>query len=320
MADIGKDALPLEIIGLNTKYNFGQTLSNLEVSIKNQGRDSLTGVQSKLLIKNANKVVYKSSSELDTFAPRQAKGHFVNVGLKLSKVGLYEVYLISYHPQDNNVLNDTLINIFEVGIDKDVLLDYVDSPQANKTYQTKQGMYPRVLIRNVGQDSASSIGNIIYTISNGFPQKIWYSDTVNFASINPNDSLWITFKKRLEIIDMGIHYVKAYISSKLDSIPDNDTIACAFNVELNSLHEFQNQHLKISPNPVKNRFTIVSTNTILNFILYDNLGREIDCKIIDGQLNKNSIECELPKNLSSAVYFLKVMTNKGLLSYPIFVE
>jgi hypothetical protein len=181
-------------------------------------------------------------------------------------------------------------------------------------------MYPRILIRNVGQDSTSSKGNIIYTISNGFPQKIWYSDTANFASINPTDSLWITFKKRVEIMDIGIHYIKAYLSSKLDSIPDNDTIACAFNVELNSLREFQNEQLIISPNPVKNKFTIVSTNAILNFTLFDNLGREIECKIIDGQLNNNSIECELPKNMSSAVYFLKVMTNKGLLSYPIFVE
>jgi hypothetical protein len=320
VADIGKDALPVEIIGLNAKYNFGQTLSKIEVSIKNQGRDSLVGVQSKLFIKNANKIVYTSNLVTDTFSPRQAKGRFVSVGLKLNKVGLYEVYLITYHPLDNNVMNDTLINIFEVGIDKDLMLDYVDSPQANKTYQTNQVMFPRVLIRNIGQDSMSSSGNIIYTITTGFPEKVWYSDTASVASMLPKDSFWIVFKKRAEIMDIGIHYVKVYLSSKLDSIPDNDTIDCAFNVELNSLNDLKNESVKISPNPVKNRFTIVSTNAILNFILYDNLGRKIDCKIIDGQLNNSNLECELPKNLSSAVYFLKVMTNKGLVSYPIFVE
>jgi hypothetical protein len=196
----------------------------------------------------------------------------------------------------------------------------LDSPQANKIYQTKQGMYPRVLLRNIGQDSVSSTGNIVYTISNGFPQKAWYRDTVQFASINPNDSSWITFKKRVELVDVGVHYVTTYLLSRVDSIADNDTFNCVFAVELNRLNEIANEYLKISPNPVKNRFTIVSTNAILNFILYDNLGREIECKIIDGQLNKNSIECELPKNLSSAIYFLKVMTNQGLVSYPIFVE
>jgi hypothetical protein len=91
-------------------------------------------------------------------------------------------------------------------------------------------------------------------------------------------------------------------------------------VELNSLNEIRNEILTISPNPVKNGFTIISTTEILNFMLYDNLGRKIECKIIDGQLNNKSLQCELPKNLSSAVYFLKIMTNKGLLSYPIFVE
>jgi hypothetical protein len=121
-------------------------------------------------------------------------------------------------------------------------------------------------------------------------------------------------------MDVGVHYVTTYLLSRVDSIADNDTFNCVFAVELNSLNEFQNVHLKISPNPVKNKFTIISTNAILNFTLFDNLGREIECKIIDGQLNKNRIECELPNNMSSAVYFLKVMTIKGLLSYPIFVE
>ena len=86
------------------------------------------------------------------------------------------------------------------------------------------------------------------------------------------------------------------------------------------MNDLKIQSVKISPNPVKNRFTIVSTNAILNFILYDNLGREIDCKIIDGQLNNSTLECELPKTIPSAVYFLKVITNKGLVSFPIFVE
>lgn len=320
MADIGKDALPMEIIGLKAKYYFGQTLNKLEVAIKNQGRDSLVGVQSKLLIKNKNKVVYASTIFIDTFSPRQAKGRFVNIGLKLNQIGFYEVYLITFHPQDNNVLNDTLINIFEVGIDKDIMLDYVDSPQANKIYQTKQGMYPRVLLRNIGQDSVNSAGNIIYTISNGFPQKVWYRDTVQFTSIVPKDSSWITFKKRVELMDVGVQYVTTYLSSRVDSIAINDTFNCVFAVELNSLNEIRNELLSISPNPVKNRFTIISTSAILNFILYDNLGRKIECKIVDGQLNNSTLECELPKNLSSAVYFLKVMTNKGLLSYPIFVE
>jgi hypothetical protein len=320
VADIGKDALPLEIIGLNTKYNFGQTLNKLEVSIKNQGRDSLTGVQSKLLIKSFNKIVYTSSVVLDTFSPRHSKGHFVNVGLKLNKVGIYEVYLITYHPLDINVLNDTLINNFQVGIDKDVMIDYLDSPQANKIYQTKQGMYPRVLLRNVGQDSVSSSGNIIYSISTGFPQKVWYSDTVKFGNINSKDSVWVTFKKRVELMDVGVHYVTTYLWNKVDSIPDNDTFNCVFDVELNSLSDLKNEFIKISPNPVKNRFTIHSHQSILNFILFDNLGREIKFKTIDGQLNENNIECELPKNLSSAIYFLKVLTNQGLVSYPIFVE
>ena len=320
VADIGKDALPLEIIGLNTKYNFGQTLSKIEVSIKNQGRDSLIGVQSKLLIKSFNKIVYTSSVVLDTFSPRQAKGHFVNIGLKLNKVGMYEVYLITYHPLDINVLNDTLIGVFQVGIDKDVMIDYLDSPQANKIYQTKQGMYPRVLLRNIGEDSVSSSGKIIYTISIGFPQKVWYRDTAQFNSMNPKDSAWITFKKRVELMDVGVHYVTTYLSNRVDSIPDNDTFNCVFDVELNSVNDLKIGSVKVSPNPVKNRFTINTSNTILNFILFDNLGREIKCKIIEGQLNKNSIECELPKNLSSAMYFLKVMTNQGLVSYPIFVE
>jgi hypothetical protein len=91
-------------------------------------------------------------------------------------------------------------------------------------------------------------------------------------------------------------------------------------VELNSLNDLKIQSVKISPNPVKNRFTIVSTNAILNFNLFDNLGRKIDCKIIDIQLNNSILECELPKNIPSAVYFLKVMTSKGLVSFPIFVE
>ena len=151
-------------------------------------------------------------------------------------------------------------------------------------------------------------------------QKVWFTDTINLASILPKDSVWIIFKKRVEIMDIGIHYVKAYLSNKLDSITVNDTIDCAFNVELNSLIDLKNERVKISPNPVKNRFRIVSTNAILNFIIYDNLGRKIDCKIIDGQLNNSTLECELPKNIPSAVYFLKVTTNKGLVSYPIFVE
>ena len=320
MADIGKDALPLSFLNLASKYYYSQFLNQIDVSIKNQGRDSLTGVQTKIIVKHLNKIKTTSSIYLDTFAPRQEKNRTINLGLKLNNLGVYDVYLITYHSLDNNLLNDTLIQSFEVGIDQDLQIDYVDSPKANSTYQTKQGMFPRVLLRNIGQDTQTSPCKLVYTISNGIPQKIWYSDTILCPSVKQNDSLWITMNKRVEISNIGIHYVNVYLANPVDSIRNNDTLNCAFNVELNSVNQLFTKQISVSPNPVKNQFTVYSEFHITQCELYDNLGRKIDFKWSLNQGNAKTLQGEIPSGLNSAVYFLKVITNNGMLSYPIFVE
>ena len=318
-ADIGKDALPEELIlSGGPQYYLGQTLQNVSLKVSNQGRDSLKSVQSKVVFLHQNKVVYTSVNQLDTFAPRSSAYNLYATNLLLSKIGNYTVLGITYHPNDQNVLNDTIATTFDVLVDRDLAIIKLDSPVLNQIYQTKQGMYPLIRIANFGKDSMVKAARLAIQITSSATQNMWYSDTINVSNINPSDSIWGVFSKRLMMSEIGLHKVKAYLINPVDLIPENDTFSGIFMIQLNRIQAFENKIVSISPNPVKSNFTLKSKSIILGYRLVDQLGRIVEQKALASQ-NVN-YEGNLPSKIESALYYLIVDTIDGTYSCPIFVE
>ena len=318
-ADIGKDALPEEIsLSGGPQYYLGQKLQDITLKISNQGRDSLKSVQSKVVLLYQNKVVYTSVGQLDTFAPRSSKSNLYTCSFDLNKVGMYTALGITYHPEDQSVMNDTIVVSFEVTVDRDLAILKLDSPVLNQIYQTKQGMYPRVRVTNLGKDSVVKSAKLAIEIRSSSTQNVWYSDTTDVINLNSADSSWIVFNKRVLMSEIGLHKVSVHVVNPVDLISSNDTFSGIFMIQLNQIQLLENKIVTVSPNPVKSNFTLKSKSIIKGYKLVDQLGRIVDQKQIE---NQNSyFEGQIPGKLDSALYYLIVDTIDGTYSCPIFVE
>jgi hypothetical protein len=231
---------------------------------------------------------------------------------------MYTALGITYHPEDQSVMNDTIAVSFEVAVDRDLAILKLDSPVLNQIYQTKQGMYPRVRVANLGKDSAVKLAKLAIEIRSSGTQNIWYSDTTDVINLNSADSSWIVFNKRVLMSEIGLHKVSVHVVNLVDLISINDTFSGIFMIQLNQIQLLENKIVTVSPNPVKSNFTLKSKSIIKGYKLVDQLGRIVDQKQIE---NQNSyFEGQIPGKLDSALYYLIVDTIEGTYSCPIFVE
>jgi len=210
---------------------------------------------------------------------------------------------------------------FEVVVDRDFALLGIDSPSLNYLYQTKQGMFPRVRMSNLGKDSSLKNGKIFMQVTSMNNQQVWYRDTVVFGEILPGDSSWIVFNKRLEFIEIGLHKVKVNLMNSCDLIPENDTLNSGFIVQINSTNQFAVQKgVEVTPNPAKDKIRIQSKSFIRAYRFVDPLGRIVAEHKINQLNQSNLIETKLPMNQGGQMYYLIVDTDKGSVSCVIFVE
>lgn len=322
LVDIGKDVFPEEILlSGGPKYYLGQTLKGIQVKVNNQGRDSMNGVQTKIDVYFQNKLIQSTNYHVDTLTQRSTKQIGFTVNCNLNKVGWYTAKAITYHSFDQNVSNDTLEQSFEVIVDRDFALLGIDSPAYNYLYQTKQGMFPRVRISNLGKDSSLKNGKILMQVTSMNNQQIWYRDTVSYSEILPGDSAWILFNKRLELTEIGLHKVKVNVLNPCDLIAENDTLNSGFIVQLNSTNLITNQNgIHVFPNPAKDKLRISSKALIRAYRFVDPLGRTLG----EFEFNKvnylRDIDIKLPVNTGGQMYYLIVDTDEGLVSCVIFVE
>ena len=185
-------------------------------------------------------------------------------------------------------------------------------------YQTKQGMYPRIRVTNLGKDSTVKSVKLAIEIRSLSTQNVWYSDTIDISNINPSDSIWGVFSKRVMMSEIGFHKVSVHVINPVDLISYNDTVSGIFMIQLNQIQSIENRIVTVSPNPVKSNFTLKSKSIIKGYKLVDQLGRIVDQKQIE---NQNSyFEGQIPGKLDSALYYLIVDTIEGTYSCPIFVE
>jgi hypothetical protein len=296
----------------------GQKLQDVTLKISNQGRDSLKSVQSKVLLLHQNKIVYTSLNQLDTFAPRSTKLNLYPCNFTLNKVGMYTALGITYHLEDQSVINDTIAVSFEVTVDRDLAIVKLDSPVLNQIYQTKQGMYPRIRVTNLGKDSTVKSVKLAIEIRSSSTQNVWYSDTIDISIINPSDSIWGVFSKRVMMSEIGFHKVSVHVINPVDLISYNDTFSGIFMIQLNQIQSIENRIVTVSPNPVKSNFTLKSKSIIKGYKLVDQLGRIVDQKHFENQ--NLYFEGQIPGKLDSALYYLIVDTIEGTYSCPIFVE
>lgn len=322
IADIGKDAFPEEImIASNTKYYLGKVLNTIQVTVNNQGRDTLKTVKTKIDLIYQNKWVKSTVFQTDTFAPRSNKVVNLNLNHSLDKIGWYTLRAITSHPLDQNVTNDTLDEMFEVLVDRDFVILAIDSPAYNYLYQTKQGMFPRVRISNLGKDSSLKSGQLFMQITSMNNQVIWYKDTVNFAEMNAGDSVWVIFKKRMELNEIGLHKVAVNLIDKCDLISENDTLHSGFIVQLNGLNNASKENgVVIFPNPVKDKTTIQSATDVVSYRLVDVMGRIISERVVLRGENPRNVEMIKPEGLVSQMYYLIVETVEGSFTCVIFAE
>ncbi len=321
-ADIGKDAFPEQItLTGGSKYYLGQTLGSTVVKISNQGRDSMKGIQTKLELHYQNKLVKSTFTATDTIAPRGSKDKEFIFNETFAKVGFYSIKAITYHLLDQNLVNDTLEQFLEVLVDRDFAILGIDSPAYNYIYQTKQGMFPRVRISNLGKDSSLKNGKLTMEISSNITSKIWYSDTIDFAQLNPGDSSWVIFKRRLELMEVGLHKVKVYGLNQLDLIPENDTFNSGLIVQLNAtIGLSSNREIAVYPNPVKDKFAIKTSAKIRSYRLVDPLGRLVFESQFKDAMDSENLMLWLPKDSKSQLYYLIVDTSEGSFSCVIFAE
>ena len=179
-------------------------------------------------------------------------------------------------------------------------------------------MYPRVRVTNLGKDSLVKSAKLAIEIRSSSTQTIWYSDTIDVLNLNPSDSNWIVFNKRLMMSEIGLHKVSVHVVNPVDLISSNDTFSGIFMIQLNQMQSIESKIVTVSPNPVKSNFTLKSKSIIKGYKLVDQLGRVVDQKLFD--IQNAFFEGQIPVKLDSALYYLIVDTIDGTYSCPIFVE
>jgi len=305
---VGKDPLIVEITpNHDSKILYkNHNLDSFEVLLKNQGTDTVLGVNVYFDIIHNKAIVYKNYQERLDLAPDQEVKVKYIVNQKITSLGEYTIQAVLDYAEDEDNSNDTLTHKFELRSKYDLAILAVDSPQTSGFYVTNTKYYPKITMSNLGQDSNTRPTTLLYTAQkNGSP---WYSEEIPIPVISPGDSVEVQATQVLYFQDMGTYEFLIYNKNHIDEQLTNDTLSYTLIVQQNQIKETQNR-LKIYPNPVPNNTFEISNINVEKVFLYDATGRSVP---INWHHNgTKNFTVELSESLSEGIYYVIVRTTKG---------
>jgi len=204
----------------------------------------------------------------------------------------------------NNINNVTALNAANNYTAK-MYIDYVKVYQLGTTDETYYGpaltaVTGVCLNKSTTTVSVGATDQLIATIvpSNAINKNVlWTSSNINVATVSDAGLVTAVYPGTTTIT--------------VTTQDGNKTATCIVTVEiLDSVNNNYTENLKIYPNPVQNELNINGDVQFENlpFIILDLLGKQI----VNGQwLNGQSINVE---NLASGVYFIKIQTDKGMVT------
>lgn len=140
---------------------------------------------------------------------------------------------------------------------------------------------------------------------------------------NPTDSgLYILTNISIPLTDTGEHIMVVKIISITpdvvfcDSIQELSSMSFHFNViNSTSINEFSENRLSVFPNPANEQITLDNGQGMMDELyVYDIMGREIRKHSINA--TKSTLDIS---NLQSGMYFLKIITEQGILTRKVQV-
>ena len=306
---IGKDPLLVNILPnydssiLYKNYN----LDSFDVLVKNQGTDTVFGVNLYFDITHNKAIVFKDYQKRITLAPDQEKVVKYVVGQQISSLGEYKIHAVVDYAEDQDNSNDTLIHRFELRSKYDLAILAVDSPKTSGFYVTNTKYYPRVTMANLGQDSNTRPATLLYTAQkNGSP---WYTEEIPVPVIMPGDSLVVQATQVLFFQETGTYNFLLYNKDHIDEDLMNDTLSFTLIIQQNQVAE-ENNTMNIYPNPItQNNFEISGLN-IDNLFLYDATGRNTEINWTSS--GRSSAIVSLGENTTGGIYYVIVQTKEGL--------
>ena len=305
---VGKDPLIVEITpNLDSTILYkNHNLDSFEVLVKNQGTDTVLGVNVYFDIVHNKAIVYKNYQERLDLAPDQEVKVKYIVNQMITSLGDYTIQAVLDYAEDEDNSNDTLSHQFELRSKYDLAILGVDSPKTSGFYVTNTKYYPKITMSNVGQDSNTRPATLLYSAQkNGSP---WYSEEIPIPVILPGDTVEVQATQVLFFQEMGTYDFIVYNKDHIDEDLTNDTLSYTLIVQQNHIKEAQNL-LKIYPNPVSTNTFEISGLEVESVFLYDAAGRSIPIEWYFSGVKNYTVE--FSEAVTGGIYYVSVKTIKG---------
>ncbi len=219
MQQIQYDAAITALTNIADTTNEGASITP-KVYLKNYGSDTLNSFEINYKVNNGTPVVYNYTSQL-------LPGGIDSVSLVSFSSPSADVNLCvyTYHPQDNNNLNDIICTDYYAIPSKDAELLQIANVDK---YCGMQYDTIRVQITNTGVQSINSASQTVpTTISYKSNSLSPITETIT-AVIAPGDTVWYTFSNLVYVgsnsLMDSLYNITAWINYSGDNYPSNDTI------------------------------------------------------------------------------------------------
>jgi len=281
--------------------------------IKNLGIDNLPdNWDIQCIIKDpTNLEVYNEMSTVSDLDSGTRKATIFSKIFSPSLQGFYNITFISMLPIDQDPANDTLRVRFYAVKKVDASAIRIVYPNDGQSILTDASamIFPTIEIGQLANyPITDSVNAIVEIYSNG---SMVYTDTVK-TSLDSQEVKSFTLTKGFSRENKGDYSLVAFTDHPLEQVNSNDSISSTFTLDFAvSITDLKAEKLSIYPNPVKKNGTI-------HFDFTGELeGYKASIYSVDGKLMQRDIlvkgnKLALPKNLSSAMYFIVLQKNSQL--------
>ncbi len=317
-AVVGRDAYPMAVrtFNDNSTFDLSDTLQWADVTIENQGADSIRKVLVNISIfENGQRTAFVS--QVTQLAGKQVGQLRFNLQHRFSRVGIANLLVYTSSFEDQNIFNDSLWKPLNIALFQDLKLIKAAQPdKSSKLVKNDSIRYPRVQYTNVGQKNPNYENRIIYQVSQPSSGKVLFLDTLSVGSINVGDTAWTSSTKALTFSEAGAYLMTCFLEQSKDGVTSNDTLQYILFVEEPVNTVDLACEWRIYPNPANDVLEIQSPHSDheMHLELIDVNGR-----LVYQESFTNSIHQINTKAFASGFYALKLHSEKESITRSIVI-